>query len=71
MKDYEKLYNELLYAVSRKFPNESRHETALRYILETEDRVCNQAKELDTFVTANKTIENFRRKIETIKDTTK
>lgn len=25
-------YNELLYAVSRKFPGESRHETALQYI---------------------------------------
>lgn len=25
-------YNELIYAVSRKCPSESRHETALRYI---------------------------------------
>jgi len=29
----EQKYNELLYAVGRKFPDESRHETALRYIL--------------------------------------
>lgn len=29
-------YNELIYAVCKKFPNESRHETALRYILERE-----------------------------------
>lgn len=32
------LYNELLYAVARKFPNETRHDTALRYIREAEDR---------------------------------
>lgn len=30
-------YNELLYAVCRKFPNETRHQTALRYIREAED----------------------------------
>ena len=35
MKDYEKLYLELLYAVENKYPGESRHETALRYIRET------------------------------------
>jgi len=34
--DVEKLYNELLYAVTRKFSNETRHQTALRYIQETE-----------------------------------
>lgn len=33
-----KLYNELIMAVSRKFPNESRHETALRYIKEREQK---------------------------------
>jgi len=32
------LYHELLYAVARKFPFESRHETALRYIREAEER---------------------------------
>jgi hypothetical protein len=31
-------YNELLYAVEHKFPNETRHETALRYIKQTEQR---------------------------------
>jgi hypothetical protein len=31
-----KSYYELLYAVVRKWPNESRHETALRYIQEAE-----------------------------------
>jgi hypothetical protein len=34
--DLHKLYNALLMAVSRKFPNESRHDTALRYIRERE-----------------------------------
>jgi len=41
--DYEKeyltlsdKYNELIYAVERKFDNESRHQTALRYIREME-----------------------------------
>jgi hypothetical protein len=29
---------ELLYAVSRKYPGESRHQTALRYITEAEER---------------------------------
>lgn len=32
------LYDELIYAVERKFPGESRHETALRYIREAERR---------------------------------
>jgi len=31
-------YMELIFAVARKFPNESRHQTALRYIEETESR---------------------------------
>ena len=30
------LYNELLYAVAKKFPGETRHETALRYIRQAE-----------------------------------
>jgi len=41
--NYEKLYltlldkyNELIYAVQNKYPNETRHQTALRYILEKE-----------------------------------
>lgn len=36
--DTEKRYNELLYAVARKFTGETRHETALRYIREAESR---------------------------------
>ena len=36
-------YNELLYAVERKFPGETRHETALRYIREAEQR-CLQSE---------------------------
>ena len=39
-RDVSELYHELLYAVERKFPGESRHETALRYIRDTEERVC-------------------------------
>lgn len=34
--DVKEKYNELLMAVARKFPNETRHETALRYIREAE-----------------------------------
>ncbi len=36
-------YNELLYAVARKFPGESRHETALRYIRDAERRALDSA----------------------------
>ena len=39
-RDVSELYHELLYAVGRKFPGESRHETALRYIRDTEERAC-------------------------------
>jgi hypothetical protein len=44
-------YNELLYAVTRKFPHESRHETALRYIREAEEihsGPCMQNAEAET-----------------------
>lgn len=34
----DRLYNELLYAVASKFPDESRHQTALRYIKSAEHR---------------------------------
>lgn len=34
--DWEELYGQLLYAVGNKFPGESRHETALRYIKQAE-----------------------------------
>ena len=37
-------YRQLLMAVSRKFPNETRHETALRYIVEAESKADNTAK---------------------------
>jgi hypothetical protein len=32
------LYNELIYAVARKWPGETRHQTALRYIQQAESR---------------------------------
>jgi hypothetical protein len=35
----EELYNELLYAVVGKWEGETRHQTALRYIRETEARI--------------------------------
>lgn len=38
-------YNELIYAVREKFENESRHETALRYIRQAENKVDNTAVE--------------------------
>ena len=38
------LYQELLMAVVRKWPNESRHETALRYIREAERQEATTAK---------------------------
>ena len=44
-KEIFQLYSELIYAVERKFPNETRHETALRYIREAENKVCEPAKE--------------------------
>lgn len=41
-------YYELLYHVERKFPNESRHQTALRYICEAESnfRQCDSLQKL-------------------------
>lgn len=35
-KDYEKLYHELLFAVGNRYSGETRHHTALRYILNAE-----------------------------------
>jgi hypothetical protein len=35
--EISKLYNELIHAVCKKYPNESRHETALRYIKQAEN----------------------------------
>jgi hypothetical protein len=42
----EEKYNELLYAVGNKYPNETRHETALRYIRKAEEPVTNAKKEM-------------------------
>lgn len=38
-------YSELIMAVARKFPGETRHQTALRYIREAESRseLCSEA----------------------------
>ena len=38
----QELYNELLFAVARKHPNETRHQTALRYIQQAESGGANQ-----------------------------
>lgn len=35
-KSYKELYYELIMAVGMKFPNETRHETALKYIINAE-----------------------------------
>ncbi|HAR37923.1 MAG TPA: hypothetical protein DCS09_04735 [Porphyromonadaceae bacterium] len=35
--ELQRKYNELVMAVSRKFPGETRHQTALRYIRQAED----------------------------------
>lgn len=45
--DMARKYHELLFAVARKFPGESRHETALRYIREAESHAyeeCDAAR---------------------------
>ena len=34
--DLEEKYNELIYAVATKYPNETRHQTALKYIKKAE-----------------------------------
>ena len=36
--DLHKKYNELLFVVERRFPGETRHETALRYLKEAQSR---------------------------------
>lgn len=45
-------YNELIMAVAKKYPNESRHETALRYIVEREEQAnsegCDQEQTNDS-----------------------
>jgi len=50
--DYQQLldlYNELIYAVERKFPDETRHQTALRYIHETE-RTANNVQPASSII---------------------
>ena len=44
--ELRKKYGELLLAVISKFPNETRHETALRYIKEAENRLFSEKQEL-------------------------
>lgn len=43
--DCQNKYNDLIMSVARKFPNETRHETALRYILEAETQTNEPEKE--------------------------
>jgi hypothetical protein len=44
IKELQAKYYELLYGVARKFPNETRHETALRYIRNAETHGNEPAK---------------------------
>jgi hypothetical protein len=44
MRERAALYNELLYSVETKFPDETRHETALRYIQNAEKPSSNVAQ---------------------------
>ena len=44
-KSLQEKYNELIYSVERKFPDEDRHQTALRYIQETE-RYCTSSEQV-------------------------
>ncbi len=41
----DRLYHELLYQVGNKYPNESRHETALRYLKRAEQPSNDPAKQ--------------------------
>jgi len=51
-------YDELIYAVQRKFPNESRFETALRYIREMESKIAAENQTPKVVVVATKKKEN-------------
>lgn len=42
-KDYRTLYYELIMAVARKYPGETRHQTALRYIQRAETTTSGEA----------------------------
>jgi len=48
LRETQTKYSELLYAVAHKFPDETRHETALRYILEAERREDDGVAQTDT-----------------------
>jgi len=39
------LYNELILAVAKKFPGETRHQTALRYIMDAEKHIDGPAQQ--------------------------
>lgn len=57
--DIVEKYNELIMSVGRCFPNESRHETALRYIKQTEERACayaGQTKDVHDLVIAARNV---------------
>lgn len=43
--EYMSKYHDLIFAVGNKFPEETRHQTALRYIMESERRNDNTAKQ--------------------------
>ena len=45
IEELEGWYYELLYAVATKYPNESRHQAALRYIHEHESRATSETKQ--------------------------
>jgi hypothetical protein len=45
LKRLREKYNELIFAVVKKYPNETRHETALRYIKQAESDTTENAKQ--------------------------
>ena len=44
--ELEEQYGELIFAVATKYPDETRHQTALRYIQQAENREASPACEL-------------------------
>jgi chromosome segregation ATPase len=45
LEEAESKYNDLIMQVEKRWPGESRHETAKRYIVERETSKCNEAQE--------------------------
>lgn len=43
--ELQRKYDELIYAVGNKYPGETRHETALRYIRERENHMAQEGQE--------------------------